>query len=489
MLEIFCAFAVPVPVNPSIISRAELQARSLGWRALLCAGVLLALCVATPALADTIYLRSGEAVRGRVTAQTRTEIRIQTADGPRTISKNQIARITFEPYEEPARKPEKPREPAVADRPPAGAPGADPVAPAASDSSWGAASLARLERIVDAFLGPRPERAELRLGAGPVRSQYRSAFEDLRTYLNQIGSLVSDGGGQATLESPFSNRRLNGYQLTGEAAWSDFAFDFAYSDLRGASEFTDLRLQRQREPSTIAATSLMSNYQTRGLRALNRRFRIAYSLWRTDQQDVAVGVNWLRMDYRFDTELRTGFVPLDANLAPMASGAIALPGLSFQTYQRGYAGSLHWRWRPTRDWRLAVDWMPPYRRRGEMQLSQLSGAYVDLGSSQSGRINNSLLDFDFIAYESGGGAELQYAFHEYAVAWVRMDYRRSRYDVQQFFISGTDYDFNSGLRAGSGPNVLQGLVFSSIFSPVLQPRELDRQFSLGVQWRLDFTDS
>jgi hypothetical protein len=232
----------------------------------------------------------------------------------------------------------------------------------------------------------------------------------------------------------------------------------------------------------------MANYQTRGLRALNRRFRIAYSLWRTDQQDVAVGVNWLRLDYRFDTELRTGFVPLDANLAPVASGAVALPGLSFQTYQRGYAGSLHWRWRPARDWRLAIDWLPPFRRRGEMQLSQLSGAYADLGGSQNGRISNSLIDFDFIAYESGGGAEVQYAFHEHAVAWFRMDYRRSRYDLQQFFISGTDYDLNSGLRAGAGPNVLQGLFFSAIFSPVLQPRELDRQFSLGVQWRLDFSD-
>lgn len=482
LLAIFCGLNVRVPVKPSSHFRAA-------RRPLLLTGLALALCFATPALADTIYLRSGEAVRGRVTAQTRTEIRIQTAEGARTIPKNQVTRITFEPYEEPARKPEKPREPSVADRPQEPAPPADPNAPESSVSSWGAASLARLKSIVDGFLGPRPARAELQIGAGPMRSEYQSAFEGLRSYLNQIGSIVNDGGGQATVEAPFSNRRLNGYQLTGEAAWNDLAFDFAYSDLRGASEFTDVRLQRQREPSSIAATALISNFQTRGLRSQNRRFRLAYSVWRNDRHDLALGVNWLRMDYRFDTELRAGFSPLDSSLAPFAGGAVALPGLSFQTYQRGYAGSLHWRWRPARDWRLAIDYLPPYRRRGEMHLSQLAGAYVDLGSSQSGRISSSLLDFDYIAYESGGGVELEYALTEYALVRARMDYRRSRYDLQEFTISGTDYDTSSGLRVGSGPNVLQGVFFSALFSPVMQPRELDRQFSLGLQWRLDFTDS
>jgi hypothetical protein len=487
LLAILCGSVVAVPVKPSRNSRAELRPPSAAPRVLLLTGLALALCVATPALADTIYLRNGEAVRGRVTTQTRTEIRIQTAEGARTIPKNQIVRITFERYEEPARTPEKPREPSGGDRPQEPAPTSDPNAPESTAPGWGAASLARLNAIADWFSGPRPERAELRLGAGPVRSEYQSAFENTRSSLNEVGSLVSDNG-QATIESPFSNRRLNGYGLFGEAAWRDFTLGFAYSDLRGASEFTDLRLQRQRQPSTIAATSLLSRHQTRGLRQQNRRFRLTYSVWRDERHDLALGVNWLRMDFRFDTELLSGFSPLDSSLAPFAGGAIALPGQSFQTYQRGYAASLHWRWSPLDDFRIAIEWLPPFRRRGEMWLSQTSGAYVDLGTSQNGRINNSLLDFDYVAYESGAGVELQYGLNEYTLVSARMDYRSSRYDLEQFTISGTEYDLNSGLFVGSGPNVIQALFFSGIFSPVIQPRELDRQYSLSLLLRVDFTE-
>jgi hypothetical protein len=482
LLAIFRGPGASASVDTRIDHRSRPRRPSAARLPFVRLALALVLCSAAPALADTIYLRSGQSLRGRITSQTRTEIRIQTAEGARTIPKNQIARIVFEPYEAPARAPETPRDPT-----PASAPEAEPNAPATSDR--GEAGLSGLNSLAEWFAAPRPERAELRLGAGPLRSQYQSAFEDLRSSLNLIGSIVNDGGGQATLESPYSNRRLNGYQLSARAVWQDFRIDAAYSDQRGASDFTDLRLQRLREPSTVAATALLSNYQTRGVRQLNRGYRLSYSLWRNEQHDFALGLNWLRMDFGFDTELRAAFGALDSSLAPTAGGAIAVPGQSLQIYQRGYAGSLHWRWRPAREWGLAFNWMPPYRRRGEMRLSQLSGAYVDLGSSQSGRISSSLLDFDYVASESGVGLELEYALNEYPLVAVRMDYRRSRYDLEQFSISGTDYDVNSGLRVGSGPNVLQGLFFSAIFSPTIQPQELERQFSLGLQWRIEFNDS
>lgn len=64
--------------------------------------VLIVILVAAPAglAAETILLRNGQRVQGRILSQDRNQIVVQTAQGPRVIRKTEIQRIVFDRVEE-----------------------------------------------------------------------------------------------------------------------------------------------------------------------------------------------------------------------------------------------------------------------------------------------------------------------------------------------------------------------------------------------------
>lgn len=55
--------------------------------------------IGTPVYSDIIVLRSGQSLEGQIINQSRTEVTIETLDGERTISKEQIRRISYKPYD------------------------------------------------------------------------------------------------------------------------------------------------------------------------------------------------------------------------------------------------------------------------------------------------------------------------------------------------------------------------------------------------------
>ncbi|MBX7056469.1 MAG: hypothetical protein K1X75_00290 [Leptospirales bacterium] len=447
----------------------------------LLAGLLILL--GAPLAADTLYLRSGQTVRGKIVAQTRTAISIRNEQGVRSFPKTEVTRVTFEPYEPPAPAVERP--PQTAEKPPQ-----TNQTPATEEGpSWWQRLGDMGQSVAGAFWSdPRPERLGLWASIGPLRSDYQSAFDGLRNTIKFVSTFLNDNP-QLQYGAPFGNRRLDGYQLEGGAAWSNLRLFFSYSDMSGQSEFADGQLRVETNSgTTLAAIGYYSLKQTLGLRQQNRRIGLSYSILRSEDHDLRLAASWMRMDYRFDSNQWTGVSGYDATLNLLGVGAIALPGSSFQVYQIGYAPSVQWEWKFIADWSLGVEWMPPFRRRGDMHSVSFEGYAVTTPAEQRGRVNNSITDLVFITTESGLSAALQYRIGNGLSAFGSYSYRRSYYDVQSLSLGNTDFDLGSGVRLGTGPNVLQEIFFSSILSPILQPQELERQYSLGLRLELDLAN-
>lgn len=433
--------------------------------------------------ADTLYLRNGEQVRGKVIGQTRTTITLRNEQGVREYPKTQVTRVVFEPWAPPEEtKPSVVSEP----RP---QPGGRPAAPDQETSFW-QGMVPGMDEITEAFdWSGRPARFFAELGVGPLRSNRLSAFEGFRSDLQTIQPLLGADGANVEAGFPLSSRRLNGYAANGAVAWREFVFRAEFERAQGDAEFNDLTLRADRQQSSPTAnTAIYSNYKTLGLKQQNQRYTLLYSIWRSEHFDLRAGAFWLRSDYRFDSILTSASQTFDPALLPTAAGLGALPGHAIQYYQHGYGPALEFDWRFANNWRLGLEWSPAFRRRGDLQWSR-----TDLVSAQSAtvdriRINNTPLGLRYTAYESSAAIALEYAFNDWAALRARYAYRRGRFDVEQLTVSGSEYNSKSGLRIGAGPNALQAAFLGGLISPSIQPQDIERSLQLTVQLKLDLSD-
>lgn len=433
--------------------------------------------------ADTLYLRNGQQVRGKVVGQSRTSITIRNERGVREYPKAEIIRVTFEAWA----PPEENKPPVVSG--PRPQPGDRPVA-SDQETSSGQDLVPGLDEIAGALdWSGRPGRFFAELGFGPLRSNRLSAFEGFRSDLQTIQPLLGADGANVEAGFPLSSRRLNGYAANGAVAWREFVFRAEFERAQGDAEFNDLTLRADRQQSSPTAnTAIYSNYKTLGLKQQNQRYTLLYSIWRSEHFDLRAGAFWLRSDYRFDFILTSASQTFDPALLPTAAGLGALPGHAIQYYQRGYGPALEFDWRFANSWRLGLEWSPAFRRRGDLQWSRTDLVYAQSATVDRIRINNTPLGLRYTAYESSAAIALEYAFNDWAALRARYAYRRGWFDVETLTVSGSEYSSSSGLRIGSGPNVLQAAFLGGLIGGSIQPRDVDRSMQLTVQLKLDLSN-
>lgn len=139
--------------------------------------LLYALCLLPAALgADTLFLRDGTKLEGKIVSQSQFQVKVRTAEGDKYVSKSAIKRMTFGSAPEP-----KPPEPAKETSPPAGvAVDGLPAVPAPTASKAGSEPKKELTPEMLAAIQKRQEEARKRAEEERKRREYEAAVERRR---------------------------------------------------------------------------------------------------------------------------------------------------------------------------------------------------------------------------------------------------------------------------------------------------------------------